>query len=104
MKDVYITDHAAPLQKLITHSAEEDEAFYKYQMALNAYKAEAPKPAVARPRLRYEKGSLAQRMFDPMAGATKDEEGTLVYTVEDKEILGKLNEKKLRKQFELFTD
>jgi len=35
---------------------------------------------------KYEKGSLLQKVLEPFAGAKKDEDGTLNYTLEDKEI------------------
>lgn len=54
-----MTDHVKRAEKLLTHSAEEDAAFFKYKQSLEAYKAEQPIPAVAKPKLRFEKGSLA---------------------------------------------
>jgi hypothetical protein len=53
-----VTDHKKPVEKLLTHSDEEAEAFYKYKQSLQAYKAEMPKPVVAPPKRKYEKGSL----------------------------------------------
>ena len=53
----------------------------------------------------YEKGSLLQRMIDPFAGAPKDENGTIMYTVEEKELEELLlygDEAKLRAQFEAY--
>lgn len=104
MKDVYITDHKKVTEKFLTHSEEEDAAFYKYKMALAAYKADKPEPVVAAPRQKFEKGSLQQRIFDPLAGAKKNSDGTLVYEVADKELAGKLDEARLRKQFENYTN
>lgn len=34
----------------------------------------------------YEKGSILQKIMDPFAGAPKDENGSIMYTVEDKEL------------------
>ena len=40
-------------------------------------------------------------MFDPLGGAEKDENGTIVYRLEDKEISSNINDDvKLRKEFE----
>jgi len=39
-----------------------------------------------------------------MAGARKDQNGTLVYEVEDKELAQKMEENLLRRQFELFSN
>jgi len=55
---VYVTDHVKPAEKLLTHSEEEDLAFYNYKMKLAAYKKEAPKPVVPKPKRKYELGSL----------------------------------------------
>jgi quinol monooxygenase YgiN/DNA-binding transcriptional MerR regulator len=103
-QNLYVTDHKKKAEKLLTHSDEEAEAFFKYKQALNAYKAEAPKPVVAKPKRKYEKGSLAQRIFDPLADAVRDEEGTLNYTVEDKELKMQLNEDRLRKLYNAYTN
>jgi len=102
--DVYVTDHKQKAEKLLTHSDEEAEAFYKYKQSLEAYKAEAPKPVVAPPRRRYEKGSLAQRLFDPLQDAVKDDEGCLNYTVQDKELTSELNEARLRRMYEAYSN
>jgi hypothetical protein len=40
--NVYVTDHIAQADKLLTHSEEEDLAFYNAKMKLAAYKAKAP--------------------------------------------------------------
>ena len=51
---------------------------------------------------KYPKGSFLQRMFEPFAGATKDEHGTLVYTLEEQELAEHhLNDdEKLRAEYE----
>lgn len=38
--------------------------------------------------------------MDPLAGAERDENGTLVYTLQDKELIGVDNEDKLRAEYE----
>ena len=99
MKDVYITDHVKKAEKFLTFSEEEDEHFFKYSQALNNYKVSdfvKPKPTKGK----YERGSLAQRIFDPLAGARRNENGTLVYEVVDKEVLNRYSEEELRGQFE----
>ena len=96
-KNVRITDHKAPVEKLLVHSDEEAEQFFKYKQSLEAYKSEAPRPVVPKPKRKYERGSLAQRLFDPMQDAVKDAEGCYNYTVEDKELSSMLQEDRLRK-------
>lgn len=103
-KDVYVTDHKKQAGKFLTHSEDEDEAFFNYKQKLAAYKAQAPKPVVAAPKRKYEVGSLAQRIFDPLAGAKKDEHGTIVYNAQDKEFAYFMKEEKLRAQFEQYTN
>jgi hypothetical protein len=39
-------------------------------------------------------------VFDPMASARRNENGTLVYEVVDKEVLNRWSEEELRAQFE----
>jgi len=98
MKDVYITDHIKKTEKLLTFSEEEDEQFYKYHQSLNSYKKKTSL-STQQPKLKYEKGSLAQRIFDPLAGATRNENGTLVYEVADNELSYNMNMDRLRLEF-----
>lgn len=98
MKDVYITDHIKKTDKLLTFSEEEDEQFYKYHQSLNSYKKKTSL-STQQPKLKYEKGSLAQRIFDPLAGATRNENGTLVYEVADNELSYNMNMDRLRLEF-----
>jgi len=39
----------------------------------------------SKPALKFEKGSLQQRIFDPLAGATRNAQGTLVYEMVDRD-------------------
>lgn len=104
MKDVYVTDHKLKGEKFLTHSETEDLAFFNYKQSLADYKSNKASPIVPAPKRKYEKGSLAQRLFDPMAGAKKDANGTLIYEMADNELSQHLNEEKLRRQFDLFTN
>jgi len=51
---------------------------------------------------RFERGSYMQKIYDPFAGAYKDENGSWVYEVEERELVGyRLNdEEHLRQLFE----
>ncbi len=49
---------------------------------------------------RYERGSLKQRIFEPLAGAKTLENGTIFYEVTEKELAGRLQEDKLRESFD----
>lgn len=82
LKDVYVTDHSPVDPKLITGTEEEDQDFFDYQQSLDAYHAGSALPATAAARgSRYEQGSLMQRIMDPLAGATKDANGSILHTV-----------------------
>ena len=102
MKDVYITDHVAKPRKFNTINAKDDEQFFNYYQSLQQYNAEAKKaPRVSQHESgRFERGSLAQRVFEPLAGAKLNENGSLVYEVQDKELSYGLEESRLRSQFE----
>jgi hypothetical protein len=54
---------------------------------LDAYNADSSSEAVfSSKKAIYEKGSLMQKLLDPFAESKRDEEGTIIYTVEDKEM------------------
>jgi hypothetical protein len=88
MRDVYVTDHKAPVKKLLTLDAEEDQEYYNYMKRLEDYNNQPVKPErVSRFESgRYERGSLKQKLFEPLAGAVTLENGTVFYEVIDKEI------------------
>lgn len=87
LKDVYVTDHVPVDEKFISNNEEEDEDFFAYQQALDAYNADSSSEAVfSSKKAIYEKGSLMQKLLDPFAESKRDEEGTIIYTVEDKEM------------------
>ena len=49
---------------------------------------------------RYERGSLLQKVFDPLANAPRLANGAVFYKVEDRELVGIDNEEKLRAEYE----
>ena len=49
---------------------------------------------------RYERGSLLQKVFDPLANAPRLANGSVFYKVEDRELVGVDNEEKLRAEYE----
>lgn len=99
MKDVYITDHKRKAEQFLTFSEEEDAQFFNYVKSVNSYKVAKP-VSRSQAKSKYERGSLAQRIFDPLAGATRNENGTLVYQVEDKEFTRGMDEVRIRAQYE----
>jgi len=53
---------------------------------------------------KYEKGSIKQRIFEPLAGAKTLANGTLYYEVSEKEISRKIDETALRIFFNKVKD
>ena len=47
---------------------------------------------------------MAQRVFEPLAGARRNENGTLVHRITDKDIAINLNESRLRAEFDRLKD
>jgi hypothetical protein len=87
LRDVYVTDHSEPENKSLSMGEEEDEDFYNYQKSLEEYNNDTSSEAVfTSKKAIYEKGSLMQRIMDPFAESKRDEEGSILYTVEDKEL------------------
>jgi len=96
-----VTDHEPVDPKFTTAGDEEDQDFYEYQQAMEEYNADSKstfKP-VGR-KQHYPKGSLMQKIMDPLAGAHTDEDGALHYFLEDKELKFIDDESILRVQYE----
>ena len=100
---MYVTDRVPKQKKFSTTNKKDDEQFFRYQQALQQYKNEAPAPLVTSRPARYERGSLLQRVFDPLAGATRLANGALFYEVTDRE-LALPSDEKLRAEFEKLKD
>lgn len=71
LQDVYVTDHVARVKKFSTLSEEEDAEFYNYIRNVEEYNKQPVGPErVSRFESgRFERGSLQQRIFEPLAGA-----------------------------------
>ena len=68
-------------------------------MALKNYNADMHKGAHLKKATKYRKGSLAQKLFEPLATAVKDENGTYNMDIEECEIT-KVDEETLRRKWE----
>lgn len=102
MENVFVTDHKLVPKKYSTLSEEEDAHFYRIEQDLAAHEERVGKINLTREsRGRYERGSLAQVVFEPLAGATKDENGTTVYRMTEREVNFGLTEEGMRKEFDL---
>jgi len=106
MKDVYVTDHKHVAKKFVTLSDEEDMEYYRYVKSLEEYNKESENlHRINRFSAgRFEKGSLKQRIFEPLADAQTLENGTVFYEVSDKEMSRELNDEKLRATFDIMKN
>lgn len=106
MQDVFVTDHKPIEKKFSTLSKSEDAEYYAYMRSLEDYNTTQMKgERVSQFESgRFERGSLKQRIFEPLAGATTLENGSLFYEVSEKELAGELNEDKLRATFAKLRD
>ena len=86
-KDVYVTDHQPVDPKFTTAGDEEDQDYFEYQQAMDEYNSDSKTVFKASGKKQlYPKGSLMQKIMDPLAGATTDDDGALHYFLEDKEL------------------
>jgi len=100
--DVYVTDHKAEDKKVISNNEEEDSDLFLYNQAVNDYNDDKSEVTVFGVRNgKYERGTLLQRALDPFSGAGRDENGTIILTVSDKDIAheGLDSEEGLRSEF-----
>jgi len=102
LKDVYITDHKPVDKRFSTTSEEEDEHFYRVTAAMKDHQRK--KADMRRMESdnagRFEQGSMAQQILDPLAGARKDENGTIFFKVTARELENKLIDEHLVREFE----
>ena len=84
MKDIYVTDHKPVDKKYTTQSEDEDLQYYNYVKSLEEYNAQPMAQRINRyDSGKYEKGSYYQKIFEPMAGGYKLENGTFFVEVTD---------------------
>lgn len=101
LKDVYVTDNKPKTPKYNVNNEKELDAFMKYQESLESYNTgNSIKPKSAKQRGKYRKGSLAQKVFEPMISAEKNEDGTY-YMFVDQQDLYKIDEEALKEKWEV---
>ncbi len=104
LKDVYVTTHTPKIPRYHTNSEKEDQEFYNYYKSLQDYNEVVPEkyvPTVRPGMFNYKRGSAMQRTFDPLAGAKRLENGTMLYEIKDDEFGYEIfDEKKLRDAYE----
>ncbi len=76
-----MTNHEPRQKKYLTATSDEDEQFYRYKQSLAQYNSEVVPPRIRPSFGRYERGTLLQRILDPLAGAEKLDNGALFYEV-----------------------
>lgn len=86
MKDVYTTDHVKKTKQFNTLSEEEDKQFYDYLESIKEYSTAARAKVNRFESGKYERGSLKQRIFEPLAGAQVLENGTRMFEFTDKDL------------------
>ena len=86
LEDLYLTKHEAKAKKYSTLGKSEDEAFFAYKQSLAEYNNDIPQRTYGRDHLKYAKGTLLQKILDPLANAPRLENGALFYEVEDCEL------------------
>lgn len=85
--DVYVTDHKPVEKKVISNNEEEDAELYAYQQSIDDYNNDSTEVSVFGVRNgKYERGTLLQRALDPFSGAGRDENGTIILEVNDKDL------------------
>jgi hypothetical protein len=90
LKDVYVTDHSVVEKKYITSSEPEEEEFFNYEKSVEEYNNDIPEvKTFGKNPPKYPVGSLLQKIIDPFAGASRDENGTILYTISEKEMESK---------------
>lgn len=96
-----MTDHKPVDPKYTTAGEAEDQDYFEYQQALDEYNSETKSVFKhSGKKQAYPKGSLMQKIMDPLAGAHTDHDGALHYHVEDKELKYLNNEEVLRAMYE----
>lgn len=106
LKDVYITDHTPKVAKFSTTSEEEDQQYYNYMKSLEDHNSTLGK--ISSPSLmdsgKYERGSLLQRVLEPLAGSKKLDNGSIYMEILDKDVASDCDEEKARKLYELLKE
>lgn len=63
-----MTDHKPKQKKFLTANKQEDEEFFRYKQALQEYQ-NTPSLAAPPKKSKFEKGSLLQKILEPLAAA-----------------------------------
>lgn len=99
---MYTTDHVPKQKKFNTLSGDEDRQFFEHLKRIEEYNKDGgTKKAESKT---FEKGSLLQRITDPLANAVRLENGTRFYELSDQDFGERLGEASLRSVYEKRKD
>ena len=102
LSNVYTTDHVPKQKKFNTLSGDEDRQFFEHLKRIEEYNKDGgTKKAEIKT---FEKGSLLQRITDPLANAVRLENGTRFYELSDQDFGERLGEASLRSVYEKRKD
>lgn len=107
LKDVFVTDHTPKVKQFLTTSEEEDQQYYNYMKSLSDYNKKLGhegKPLNQMESGKYERGSMMQRVFEPLAGAVNISNGGLFMEIIDKDVALDCDEDKARKLYDLLKE
>jgi predicted transcriptional regulator len=107
LKDVYVTDHVPKTKQLLTTNEEEDAQYYAYMKSLSDYKKKVGHTKRYLNHLesgKYARGSMLQRVFEPLAGSIKQDNGTIFLEILDKDVTLDTDESKARQRYELLKN
>ena len=100
LNDVYITDNKPKAPRYNVNNEKELDVFMNYEANLQAHNEGLNTVPKAVKRIgKYRKGSLAQKIFEPLIEAERDENGTYNLQVEECEI-NRIDEESLRTAWE----
>lgn len=86
LEDVYVTDHKKVEPKRLTVGEEEDAEFFEYQKSIDEYNNDIPAVKFhGKEKSLYERGTVLQRLLDPLSECGKDENGTYWMEMTDKD-------------------
>ena len=102
---MYTTDHVPKQKKYNTLNEEEDLQFLEHLKRVKEYNQSSVTGKVDQFESgKYKKGSMMQRIVEPLAGAVRLENGTRFYEVNDQELEIDMDENALKAKYERTKD
>lgn len=100
MGEIYVTDHQPRERKVHTLNQSEDQKLFAYHQAMKEYNA-TPSDNFKQQQAKTKAAStFLERMFNPLSGFTRNQDGQLFYQISDEELPDYLSdEERLRHEF-----